>query len=126
MREIKFRIPHYNANGEFKIFTYWGRIEDRCFTSPSTVNRALYTKPDEQYTGLNDKNGNKIYEGDIVEIKDVNPTNHDIKFIEGGFCTCNPETGEWGADINIWYPSGGCMLKVVGNIHENPELLENK
>lgn len=77
----------------------------------------------ELFTGLLDKNGIEIYEGDVIRTKSHHPEKMEIRFIEGGFCAW------WGnddypIDIAHFYDSTGCCLEVIGNIHENPELLE--
>jgi uncharacterized phage protein (TIGR01671 family) len=76
----------------------------------------------EQYTGLNDKDGKEIYEGDIVQSTNHHPDKFEIRFVEGGFCAWWGND-EFPIDINHFYDSKGCCIKVIGNIHENPELL---
>lgn len=83
-----------------------------------------------QFTGLLDKHGTEIYEGDIVEYKNIE---------ESGIAVVRPidETPNlcffW-VNQNIKDPSGyssvyyfGCAseLEIIGNIHENPELAED-
>jgi len=82
----------------------------------------------EQYTGLKDKNGKEIYEGDIILEKWFDKDAHwgedrvgKCEYFEGSF-------GCWfagGRMIQLgMFPIGN--IEVIGNIHENPELLEHK
>ena len=74
-----------------------------------------------QSTGLADKNGKEIFEGDIVKMsKDVysDPTYYEIVRHRGG--AYRLESNQHGCEL--WLRHTNC--EVIGNIYENPELLE--
>ena len=78
-----------------------------------------------QSTGLKDKNGTEIYEGDIIQhSKKPNPCfSYPFKVIQA-------RTGEWRLDNfrcgTVLAFSNQDELEVIGNIYENPELLEDE
>lgn len=73
-----------------------------------------------QYTGLLDKNEVEIYEGDIVNLSSWEPSIYQIAFDRGAFYLAKSDLEEVG-DIKYAEKS-----EVIGNIYENPELLETK
>ncbi|EOD4917615.1 YopX family protein [Listeria monocytogenes] len=84
-----------------------------------------------QYTGLKDKNSKKIFEGDIVAFSedDFHVFNSQVEyFLEDGYPAFDikvPSTYYF--DSNVFSEvsmSGLYEIEVIGNIHENPELLE--
>ena len=138
MREILFRGKRVD-NGEWTygyLFVCW----DRCYilwgmSGDNPIKEEVVPETVGEYTGLTDKNGKRIFEGDIVELDD---RNYDIKWraaVEFG----NPNGDySWGwqlnpigkVDINtgiLWWveaEKAGAYCEVIGNIHDNPELLE--
>jgi len=99
MREIKFRQW---ARGRFH---YFGFTEPGCFIGPITSNEEAHANT-HQFTGLRDKNGKEIYEGDIVKGS-------------AGWLPVEWRGAQWGFSNVMWNEK----IEVIGNIHENPELL---
>lgn len=108
MRQIKFRAwdKANNMMIDMHAMEYFARTETRNQTRFELM----------QYTGLKDKNGKEIYEGDIVKIPDGRL--HTIVWEHWGFCIKDPQSGIYNALSEY--------LEIIGNIYENQELLPVK
>lgn len=100
--------------------------EDSACLSPFNT---IYDKaaPVMQFTGLYDKNGKEIYEGDVIRIllrrhmEDSVFANAEIRFEGAAFWFDAPKVGF--TDCN-WHFYNQSDREVIGNIYENPELLK--
>lgn len=128
MREIKFRVktvdnewhygfPQVYSDGSCDFYELIKEYISSIYTSERfrEVYKECKKETLGQYTGLKDKNGKEIYEGDIIEFnenewgcKHIEPVEYDFEYLD---MRKN--------DFNQW-------CEVIGNIYDNPELLEGK
>ncbi|MBC1752569.1 YopX family protein [Listeria seeligeri] len=138
MRPIEFRAQNINGAWVFGNFNILkeklGNVTVGNVTAGSYISNsagapfAYKVRPEtvSQFTGLTDENGKKIFEGDIVEIIEIdafgnldwNRLKGKVIFLEGAWLVT--DSGSFA--IPLW--SEVNEIEIVGNMYVNPELLE--
>ncbi len=112
MRQIKFR--EFLPDGRPSQFHYWGLVDGN-FIGPSN-----FKNKQDQFTGLLDKNGKEIYYQDFVE-----SDSGDIMLVVwiDRLASFALRKKGWAFDHYFGEAVEYSQVKVVGNLHQNPELL---
>lgn len=130
-REILFRGKRID-NGEWVEGNYSVMLSGRVTIQPigRIITYEVLPTTVGQFTGLTDKNGKKIFEGDIV--KRFNSRGQEVMRYAVKWNTdccmfvliCEyTYLGEYDTDFTVYY---GEDLEVIGNVHDNPELLKEE
>ena len=137
MREILFRGKRTDT-GKWvigQLARYNSRLDVVNMVDEHEMLVPVQTKTVGQFTELSDRNGTKVFDGDILKFTDLNAEYEWIGRVEFG----NPnEEYSWGfqlvfikgekpnTDILLWFDmeEAGAFSEVIGNIYDNPELLK--
>lgn len=126
MRDILFRGKRKD-NGQFiegfYIFDGFNHYIVKFYTDENAegtlypVQETFEVDPETvgQYTGLTDENGTKVFEGDIIEWDEKEWGCEHRELVEWNYSLFSQRKNDWKE-----------FCKVIGNIHDNPELLEVK
>lgn len=133
-REILFRGQHRRKGEKVKLdgtpveskWVYGGICqfnEDRSIiyqTKPEFQKYSVYTDTVGQYTGLNDRNGRKIFEGDILKAMGVDGEQIAPVVFRKGFFVLDEKNAFIKLGVGAFRKR---QLEIIGNIHDNPELV---
>jgi uncharacterized phage protein (TIGR01671 family) len=143
-REIKFRIWNRDAEQWYEpvfeaykgllfelLLTTSGELCERSMQGFTHESRFPGKYVIQQYTGLKDKNGKEIYEGDIVQSVYEWETYDGDAYCEKSILKIGEvvfEYGEWRVKDQVLplYKWDRKTLEVIGNLFENPELLHSE
>lgn len=134
-REILFRAKHIHAmDSNEHLDGTWvhGYLSDKNYINDKSLDGEFLVDENTicQYTGLTDKNGKKIFEGDIVRYVEIcgevkfglHESNWQICKYNQGFYIEFPEESLYRKELGYWENK----VVVIGNIYDSPKLLEDE
>lgn len=131
MREILFRAKR-EATNEW-VYGYFVKEYDdfQIYVNSKIITKSghEYVREDTlgQFTGLTDKNGTKIFEGDVVRISEdyydgLHYSGNEVYYSDGAFCV-EYETPKYDVTSIGFLVREGVEVEIIGNIYDNPELI---
>ena len=130
MRDIKFRAfvknPKWMVPVEMIDLKYQTAEVDLSYGNGATSEYEFDEIELMQFTGLYDSGGTLIYEGDIIMVFDPDKKHQiqQVVFQDGAFCGYSPKKSTRWTLLDILIGAHG--VEVIGNVHENEDLLEGK
>ena len=134
-REILFRGKHiHTTDSNEHLNGTWvhGYLSDKNYINDKSLEGEFLVDKNTicQYTGLTDKNGKKIFEGDIVRYGEIcgevkfglHESNWQICKYNQGFYIEFPKESLYRKELGYWENK----VVVIGNIYDSPKLLEDK
>ena len=128
MREILFRGKDIKGNWYEGLLAHNISKDEWYISNKAGISTAYQVRPETigQFTGLTDKNGTRIFEGDIVR--------HYCKLpVPGGEIGTDRGTIKWDSEESFFFRtsldgkdktiSAKCEYEIIGNIYDNPELI---
>ena len=126
MREILFRGKRTD-NGEWVegFYLYTNENTQPVIIDMECCSNVIIPETVGQYTGLTDRNGRKIFEGDIIKCKVHEMNGYRVR---RGVVEYHGVGFIMNLDPNSWYDQKNISFdcEVIGNIYDNPELLEGR
>ena len=123
MREILFKGKRTDNNEWIYGNLIHTKKEDldyyEIITLDGLQSSTVKTETVRQFTGLTDKNGKKIFEGDVINAQWRSRSSAEVVFESGMFKA-------HGMSLITWIADPFYRCKIIGNIYDNPELMEGK
>lgn len=116
MREYLFRGKDIKGNWHIGLLAHFGNAW--YISNSAGVSTAFEVRPETvgQFTGLTDKNGERIFEGDVVHVIDTDAFGYEDDF--------NMEVDDMTKYDLLMILDTANEVEVIGSIHDNPELLK--